>query len=46
MLLHLRHMGNFLPGGGGVNHLPKNSSKLPKFYEAVEKKRGSYDALP
>ena len=26
-------MANFLPGGGGgaVNHLPKNSCKLPKF---------------
>ena len=28
-----------------MNHLPKNYFKLPKFYETVERKRGSYDAL-
>ena len=38
-----RHRGNFL-SGRVVNHLPKNSHKLPKFYEAVKKKGGSYDA--
>ena len=35
-------------GGGGrtVNYLPKKFfATCPKFYETVEKKRGSYDAL-
>ena len=43
-----RRTGIFLPvggGGGAVNHLPKKSYKLPKVYETVERKRGSYDAL-
>ena len=34
----------FLPGGA-VNHLPKIIASCPNFYETVEKKRGSYDAL-
>ena len=33
-----RHTGNFLPGGGdAVNHLPKNSCKLPKFLRSSRK---------
>ena len=34
--------GNFLPGGGGgaVNHVPKNSRKLPKFLRSSQKETG------
>ena len=32
-------------GSVAVNHLPKNSRKLPKFLRNSGKKRGSYDAL-
>ena len=38
-----RHTENFLPGGGGVNHLPKKFSQVTQiFYKRVEKKRGPY----
>ena len=31
-------MGSFLPGGGGgVNHFPQNSRKLPKFLRDSQK---------
>ena len=39
-----RRTGIFLPGGA-VNHLPKKFLQVDKFYETVERKRGSYDAL-
>ena len=39
--------GNFLLGGGVVKPFAQTFSgaSCPDFYEAVEKKRGSYDAL-
>ena len=37
-----RRTGNFLPGGAVS---PKILASCPNFHEAVEKKRGSYDAL-
>ncbi len=42
-----RRTGNFLPGGGGdgKTFAQKNFASCPNFYETVEKKRGSYDAL-
>ena len=40
-----RRTGIFLPGGA-LNHLPKKFLQVAaKFYETVERKRVSYDAL-